>query len=258
MADIDITKIIVLNGPASALPVALDSGEFGFAKDQGRLFLGSNPVVGQPQYQRTAFPYQNIEVLTENATDLFAKMHGDRMREGGGSDYYATYCYTGDDWQNVTVTRDGVLAPYRIRNLTALSAFIDYTLIGSSDRPARAGQMVLQYAHADNQDAVLHDNGSSARDLTQSAPQNYDPSIVFGQVMFRFVVAGSVTSPYLQMQYRNYSTEVFDFRFRVSRPDYLPGFDITPETFYFDLGTGEFLDLGTGDIFNWDELHETV
>lgn len=55
--------------PPSFSP-GLDEGELGYVTDLGRLFLGlgtDTPVSGMPNFNRVDFPYQNIEVLTENS-----------------------------------------------------------------------------------------------------------------------------------------------------------------------------------------------
>ncbi len=80
MPTIQISKVQLRRGPASDLPgvpvtllpltfsAGLDDAEFGFTTDTGRLFIGQDSLtVGMPMFQRTDFPYQNIEVLTENS-----------------------------------------------------------------------------------------------------------------------------------------------------------------------------------------------
>lgn len=76
---VQVSKIQLRRGPESDLPGAplslsplaftpgLDDGELGFTDDTGRLFIGqTSPTNGIISYQRSTFPYQNIEVLTEN------------------------------------------------------------------------------------------------------------------------------------------------------------------------------------------------
>jgi hypothetical protein len=70
MSIIQISKIQLRRGPESDLPSnpTLDDGELGFTDDTGRLFIGqSTPTDGQPNFNRVAFPFQNIEILTENS-----------------------------------------------------------------------------------------------------------------------------------------------------------------------------------------------
>ncbi len=82
MAMIVLEKIQLRRGLAIDLPGAptnilppifapgLDEGELGYTTDLGRLFIGLGtdaPVSGMPNFNRVAFPYQNIEILTENS-----------------------------------------------------------------------------------------------------------------------------------------------------------------------------------------------
>ncbi len=69
VAQVQVTKIQMRRGPASDLPnPTLDDGEIGFTTDLGRLFIGQvSPTLGQPNYNRATFPFQNVEVLSENS-----------------------------------------------------------------------------------------------------------------------------------------------------------------------------------------------
>jgi hypothetical protein len=51
-------------------------GELSLGVDNGRLFIGHEPFFGQPNYNRTEFPYRNIEVLTENSSTALRKVIG--------------------------------------------------------------------------------------------------------------------------------------------------------------------------------------
>ncbi len=219
MADIQITKIIVLRGESADLPHDLDPGEFAFSTDEGRLFIGCDPTSGQPQYQRNTFPFRNIEVLTENTTDLFAKMHGDRMKEGGGLDYYAARLEKDVTvWTAVKVSRDGELNDYRITDIASVSAFIDYAVADMDGTPFRMGNMQLTHFADHEAEPHLADNGMNRRDMALVDAANYDPATVLGRVGFRFKVEGPLNAQYLTFQYRNYSDQTLNLRFKVSRP----------------------------------------
>ena len=84
MAQTQISKIQFRRGPAFDLPgiptnnptipnAGLDPGEFGFTTDQGRLFIGIDPTQHTSTNTRTDFPFTNIEILTENSTDVLQK-----------------------------------------------------------------------------------------------------------------------------------------------------------------------------------------
>lgn len=57
--------------PAQLSPLRLNpglsEGELAMTVDTGRLFLGHSPRPNDVNYQRPIFPYQNLEVLTENS-----------------------------------------------------------------------------------------------------------------------------------------------------------------------------------------------
>lgn len=220
MADIQITKIIVLRGKSADLPHDLDPGELAFSTDEGRVFIGCDPVSGQPQFDRLTFPFRNIEVLTENSTALFAKMHGNRMREGGGLDYYdARLEAYQPDWVDVSVFRDGELDGYRIYDISSVSAMIDYSVTDDEGQPLRMGDMQLTHYASFEGEPYLADNGMVRRDLTLLDEMNYDPEQVYGLVKFRFKVEGPVNAQYLVFQYINMSNGILNFRFKISRPD---------------------------------------
>lgn len=219
MADIQITKIIVLRGLAQELPRDLDPGELAFTTDEGRMFIGCDPAYGQPQYARDVYPYKNIEILTENATELYSKMHGDRMREGGGYDYYDAILKSDQaSWAEVQVDRDGEYHDYRIENLSSVSATIDYAATAQDGTPVRMGVMQLNHYADYEGKPQLTDNCMIRRDMSLVNPSNYEASEVYGSILFRFSVEGPVNSPYLSFQYKNLSTSVLNLRFKVSRP----------------------------------------
>jgi hypothetical protein len=67
--------------PVFNKPLAV--GEPAFSTDTGRMFIGHTPNVGDINYQRTTFPYQNIEVLTEASPvnqQLFNQFYMDQNR----------------------------------------------------------------------------------------------------------------------------------------------------------------------------------
>lgn len=57
--------------PISENPLAfaagLDIGEIAFTEDDARAFVGHTPQPGDINFQRTVYPYQNVEILTENS-----------------------------------------------------------------------------------------------------------------------------------------------------------------------------------------------
>ena len=90
MPIIQISKIQMRRGAAADLPnPSLDDGEFGFADDAGRLFIGqTSPSNGQPNYNRSGFPYENVEVLTENSP--LGELVGPVINDNQGGYYVST------------------------------------------------------------------------------------------------------------------------------------------------------------------------
>lgn len=64
-------EIELPGAPVSLNPISLgpglDIGELGFTEDTSRLFVGFKPTPNAVVFQRSVFPYQNVEVLTESS-----------------------------------------------------------------------------------------------------------------------------------------------------------------------------------------------
>ncbi len=218
MADIRTTKIIFLRGKSEELPYTLSPGELAFATDEGRLFIGSDPIYGQPQYRRSEFPGQNIEILTENSGDLFAKMHGDRLREGGGLDFYdARLEPYQSSWTAVRIPVGDEFIDYTLHDVSSVACFIDYTVTNNAGIPLRMGNMLMNYSTG-MAAPVLTDNGTTRRDLTLMAEANYLPEQVYGLMAFRFKLIDGA-EPTLIFQYCNYTDQSLNLRFKMSRPE---------------------------------------
>ncbi len=150
MAVIDITRILLLRGESADLPVKLDDAQMAYTTDDGRLFIGFS---GDFDIQnRTIHPFKNIEILTENSTELFADLHGNRMKEGGGLDYYTSsrLTPTGDQWAPVKVLRDDTWYDYTIPFIDSVTAFIDYAAYTNEGYGIRFGKLTLRH-YLDNE-----------------------------------------------------------------------------------------------------------
>ena len=77
--------------PAQLTPLrltpGLDEGELGMTVDSGRLFLGHSPRQGDVNYERAVFPYQNLEVLTENSPRVRG-LFNEFVRDQENTDYF--------------------------------------------------------------------------------------------------------------------------------------------------------------------------
>lgn len=203
--DIQITKILLFRGESANLPVALEPAELAFTTDDGRLFLGLDPGYKGEYGNRLSHPYQNLEVITENSEGVFATMHGNRMRRGGGDDYYTCTLEPSDDWAAVQIERETQRFDYTILNTESVSAFIDYGIYLPDDGTlVRMGDMTLRY----------HRYGPAEPFLEDSGPR----SLSVDHVDLRFKLEGHLNAPYLVFQYRNPHTDPVILRFKVSRP----------------------------------------
>ncbi len=221
MAIVDITKIRLLRGLSSDLPSHLDDAELAFTTDDGRLFVGYS---GDPEIaSRGTYPYSNLEILTENATDLFAEMHGARMKEGGGSDYYsAVLNQSNKSWQAVQVLRDGTWFNYAIAEIDNVTAFLDYAIYTNAGETIRLGHSTIRHYDSNEAEPFLEDGIVAGRDL--DALLQLEPPQVFQRVDLRFRVAGPLNAPYLLFEYRNPLAQAVNLRFKVSRPK-IPYYD---------------------------------
>lgn len=229
-----VAKIQLRRGPQADLPGAptstsplvfapgLDTGEFGFATDTSRLFIGATPAVGQAQYNRVSFPYQNIEVLTENSSAalqaVFAAQLGDMQTE-----YQATYEFLASQsgWHDVTVVNPAGGAPIPLRlDLTAFagaSASLVYFLYNGT-APVRCGRMQV-LSNGTSQGPFLADEALSFADPSQSAT---DPALIYAAIQFQAVLEADGGDQIVGLQYLNPTTMTPYLCFRIERANLSP------------------------------------
>lgn len=230
MPVIQISKIQLRRGPQTELPGAptslspltfadgLDSAEMGFTTDTGRLFIGHEPSVGHANYQRATFPYQNIEVLTENSTDALRAMVGRQMRELGEEAFItAPLGVTGSSWISVPDPADSN-APFKIFFEDGIALSIEYGVYGADNKPVRIGCMKVVH-----DDAVLEpyvtDEAVASRRFAAASDGGYDPAVNFHHVDIRVVAGGPSNNRYLYLEYHNNTvSDTFTLRFRLTRP----------------------------------------
>lgn len=84
-------EIELAGAPTSVEPLVLsdglNEGEFGMTVDSGRLFIGHKPKLGDVNYRRAEFPYQNLEVLTENSPRL-RQIYSEMERDNGANTFF--------------------------------------------------------------------------------------------------------------------------------------------------------------------------
>lgn len=182
---------------------ALEPGEPVVTQDTGRMFVGHSPTVGQRNFRRTSFPFQNIEVLTENSTDTLKQMMGGIMKEADGSAFYTTSLPPAASLTPVTVPMQGETDyAYRLNNAQSLAAFVDYAAFDSNQKPVRMGRLLVMQGTG-NATPVCSDNGVNLGSslLTFSATETGPTGGRYVVINYRYTGAGNLT-----------------LRFRVTRP----------------------------------------
>ena len=80
----EVSLIQIRSGNLAEMPKALHQAEFGLSKDANRLFIGN--AVNTILANRTEFPYQNLEILTEysDLRDHFRYSYENNITDAGG------------------------------------------------------------------------------------------------------------------------------------------------------------------------------
>ncbi len=209
----DRSKIVFRKGHSDDLPQALAPGELGFTTDDGRLYIGPDPLYGYQQFERSAHPYRNIQLLTEQTHEEFSKMHSERMREGTYYDYHESRLEPDIlKWTTIQIMRDGDLIDYSIPFERNVSAFIDYTVVvDDTGDVIRKGRMIVRFYF---DQLSISDESSHSRDGSLIGKSSYDPRDVFGRVKFSF----EIDNDRLIFKYKNWSFDHLTLGFKVSRP----------------------------------------
>jgi len=147
-----ISKIQIRRGTESELPGAptstnpltfsdsLDSGEIAFTSDSGRMFIGPDKNVGNPNFQRPVFPYQNIEVLTEFSPKNLSLFNQNIKAQDRNAFYVPTIIPHGSNSVPLTYSEyDGAMpVPTKFYGET-ISATIEYHAFDSNSNPVQQG-----------------------------------------------------------------------------------------------------------------------
>jgi hypothetical protein len=119
------------------LGAGLDLGEIGMSTDTGRTFIGYVPSDSDAIYQRGVFPYQNLEILTENSprnAELFSGFIKDQDEE--------------DFFLPVAVAQSGVFVNFGYPDGefdpslfigSSISAAVEYHAFSTAGQPVKQG-----------------------------------------------------------------------------------------------------------------------
>jgi hypothetical protein len=115
------------------MSAGLDNGEVAMTADTGRVFIGHIPAPGDVNYRRAAFPYQNIEVLTE-ASPRIRELISEFTRDQGTDSFYLPLQIQSDGSYAVPT---GYSDPTEIPN--ECSATFEYHAFDGNGNPMQQG-----------------------------------------------------------------------------------------------------------------------
>ena len=254
MAVIQISKIQMRRGgeldlpgkPRTTSPLVfepgLDIGEFGYAVDTGRLFLGHSPNYGNPNYKRIQFPYENLEVLTEASIDTIRRIFNFLRRDIGGTGYFKAILPPSgsEDFQDVRMQRGvGGAVPFRFPGSVVMANIEYFAMLEYEDaqhlinncstdpvsvpvnelvrEPVQQG--TLRALSEDcAEEALMMDNRIAVRRADLITPDAMDPNVASNTITFRLVRGGGVGERYFRFQYHNPYDHPVTMWFAVQRP----------------------------------------
>jgi len=198
--------------PLSLTPLVFEDGlepnEVVFTRDTGRMFVGHEPAVGHANFRRTTFPYQNIEVLTENSVGRFNAMVGAYRRQEGDESYYRAVL-------PASATPTPVLLPlpdsptnqFRLNDVTSIAATFDYAAFNTAGKPVKMGALRLMY-------------GTGV-----GSPTCVDTGTDLGASLLTFTasIGGPAGAQYMLVNYVYTGAGAVTLRYRVSRPTFGSG-----------------------------------
>jgi hypothetical protein len=220
--------------PLSSLPLtfspSLSTGELGFAVDTGRLFIGNAPNSGNAQFQRQTFPYQNVEVLTENSGPLLQGLLGSMISKTGNFGLIRAVLPPNSAWHDLLaqpIPGQDIGNPANSVRLTGsdIAAQVEYFAYnGTSTAPLRQGTMHIVSEPSAAQ-AIVFDSSISTTAAFNSAPPSppaQPPASITFAFQFSRVVPSSGTA-YFQFQYVNNLADSVVLYFNIKQPNPLIG-----------------------------------
>lgn len=218
MASIEIAKIQLRRGPESDLPGAptslspllfapgLDQGELGFTTDTGRLFVGQSfPTQGSPSYNRSSFPYQNIEVLTENSP--LGDVMGPFLADDRNGYIASAPLIISTNFLNLqTVGLDNQGHDFYLDlPVSGVNAVIRYFVFDSSHLAMRHGQFDVIWNSEMVGQPVFHETSyTGVGNLTD--------------LQWQVAVVGTLADQHVVLQYRNQTGDTPTVYFKIERP----------------------------------------
>ena len=198
-------KILFYRAFTKDLPISLAPAEMVFALDTATPVIGTDPNFGNPIYDRTVFPYTNVEILTEKSDDAFTKLHSARMQESCHHDYYDARLEPSTlVWTNVYTLENEQLSAFTLPITGGLTSRVEYAAFATdTGEPVQMGNLTVSKRIMDTTISVTDDSLRN-RDLTLISPDDVSPNDVFYRMSLRFIVNPQDSTTAI-MQYRNYT-----------------------------------------------------
>lgn len=228
---IEVSKIQLRRGASDDLPGAptignptqpttpLDVGEMAFTIDTGQVFIGPELQSGGPSLTRAYFPYQNIEVLTENSRAFLLNLY----------DYYYRDVQTGfynsmplnnttntGDWQTLLVSCGSGQVPCILSATSNLACVqIGYYLYDTGTT-VRTGKMSVVYI-GNSAQPILEDDYSTYARTDLGTTNATDPTMLYGSIQFRAVPVANGSGQNVVLEYQNLGSTNPIMYFRLER-----------------------------------------
>jgi hypothetical protein len=153
--------------PISESPLAfsqsVDLGQLVMTTDTGRVFIGHVPGVGDVNYNRTRFPYQNIEILTE-ASPRTKELFSDFMKSQTENDFFVPTTIPVANAEITFPDYSGNEVPSRFY-ATNFSAVVEYhCFILADNSPIQNGKLYIRASGGSAE--IFHEGVGSAVDFT--------------------------------------------------------------------------------------------
>ncbi len=129
-------------GPITLNPITLSPGlspgELGMTIDTGRLFVGFNPTTASPNYLRPVFPYQNVEVLTENSPRV-QELFSSYLIDQDENDFFVPISIPAQSMADIQYPA-GSTNPAQMIG-TVVSAVFEYHAFSNTGAPVKQGTL---------------------------------------------------------------------------------------------------------------------
>lgn len=239
MAQIQVSKIQLRRGLAADLPgkpavgnptlpsPGLDVGEIVFTTDTGQVFIGIDQSQGGQTVGRYTFPFQNIEVLTENSSQRMQQFYDVFTREIRTAFFVSKPLAITNTpinplgWQPLSVAaidQPSLAVVFPISPNPVATAIVNYFIYDGST-PIRSGKMTI-VSNGTSLVPVLKDEYANyARADLTNATGALDPNMVYGSIQFRAQLIPNGTASQTVIQYLNLTNSTtMTVYFRVENP----------------------------------------